>query len=261
VGRHCDYRATNCPGKYFPWKALIGALKDRGKLTETKKPSPAKKVLTPLGGKSGITREQAILHINKVNRDCKISVKLSEFVEYYFTYCEKYGVRTELAIAQMLLETNYLRFGGIVKPEQNNFAGIGALDGNGKGQAAKFKTAAQGVLAHVQHLYAYCSIGAVPARELVDPRFGLVRRGSAPYLEYLSIPNNPGGTGWASDKEYAMKIKDIAHKMDGIKVQKEHWGAKFIRELQEKGIISESHDPDSRVTWAEFAAVLSKVVK
>ena len=144
-------------------------------------------------------------------------------------------------------------------PEHNNFAGLGALDGNSKGQAARFKTAREGVLAQVQHLVAYAT--TVYVENIVDPRFGLVNRGSAPYLEYLSIPKNPRGVGWASDRDYAVKIKTIIHKINGTKVQKQHWGAKFIKKLQEENVITEWHDPDSPVTWAEFAAVLSKVKK
>ena len=67
--------------------------------------------------------------------------------------------------------------------------------------------------------------------------------------------------GWASDKDYAIKIKSIIHKINGTKVQKEHWGTPFIKELQDKEIISEWHDPDSSVTWAEMAVLLAKVGK
>ena len=48
------------------------------------------------------------------------------------------GVRGDVAFAQSLHETGYFRYGGIVQPSQNNYAGIGALNGNGKGQAATF---------------------------------------------------------------------------------------------------------------------------
>lgn len=253
VGRHCDYRATNCPGKYFPWKALMSELSGKNK-TEIKS-----EVLTSILGKTGVTKEQVLQYVNQINKDCKISVRLTEWIGYYFKYCEQYKIRAEVAIAQALHETNYLRFGNIVQASQNNFAGLGALDGNEKGQAASFPSAEVGVLAHVQHLVAYATTAYV--KNLVDPRFGLVHRGSAPYLEYLAIPKNPRGVGWASDKEYDVKIKKIIHNINGVKVQREHWGAKFIRELQKKGIISEWHDPDAKVTWAEFAAVLSKIVK
>lgn len=253
VIRHCDARPTNCPGKNFPWKSLISALSGQKK---TEIPS---EVLTPICGKIGVTKEQVIQHINGINKDCKIGCKLSEWVDFYFEFCGKYNIKAEIAIAQALFETNYLRFGNIVQPHQNNYAGLGALDKNAKGQAASFASPGEGVMAHVQHLVAYATTAYVES--IVDPRFGLVNRGSAPYLEYLSIPRNPRGVGWASDKDYAIKIKSIIHKINGTKVQKEHWGTPFIKELQNKEIISEWHDPDSTVTWAELSAVLAKVGK
>ena len=161
VGRHCDYRSTNCPGKNFPWKSLVNALKT-GQASQQPKTQNKTTPQTSICGVAGVTKEQVIQHINLVNSDCKISCSLSEFIDYYFAYCKKYGIKAEIAVAQMLLETNYLRFGGIVQAGQNNYAGIGALDGNGKGQAATFKTAKVGVLAHVQHLFAYASVNPLP---------------------------------------------------------------------------------------------------
>lgn len=39
------------------------------------------------------------------------------------------GVRGDVAFAQSLLETGFFRYGGIVLPTQNNYAGLGALNG------------------------------------------------------------------------------------------------------------------------------------
>jgi N-acetylmuramoyl-L-alanine amidase len=62
---------------------------------------------------------------------------------------------------------------------QNNFAGIGATGGDVRG--ASFSTPEEGVLAHLQHLYAYATTNPLPTQySLVDPRFHLVQRGSAP---------------------------------------------------------------------------------
>ena len=46
-------------------------------------------------------------------------------------------------------------------------------------------------------------------RHCVDPRWGEWLRGKAPYVEWLSIPNNPYGTGWAGSATYADLIKGI----------------------------------------------------
>ncbi len=242
VSRHLDYKPTSCPGRNFPWKAL---------LDELRKPVQE---FTLIQGATTITKEEAYKHINDTNNNCQLTVKLSELIDYYFETCSKYNIRTEVALSQAVHETNYFRYGGIVLYSQNNFAGIGAIDGNQSGQAATFKTAIEGVIAHVQHLFAYASIE--PVKEpILDPRFHLVKRGSAPTLEYLSIPNNPAGFGWATDKDYASKIIRIINKVNNTKVEHQHWGVPLINGLIERGIVKEFHNSTDMVTWAEFAAV------
>ncbi|MGY3718630.1 N-acetylmuramoyl-L-alanine amidase [Sutcliffiella cohnii] len=96
----------------------------------------------------------------------------------YVDIGNKYGIRGDVAFAQAIHETNYFRFTGVVKADQNNFAGIGATGGGVTG--ASFKTEREGVLAHIQHLFAYASKDKVPPNgKIVDPRFNYVTRGSA----------------------------------------------------------------------------------
>ncbi|NWQ42319.1 N-acetylmuramoyl-L-alanine amidase [Bacillus sp. EB106-08-02-XG196] len=98
---------------------------------------------------------------------------------YYLTFGEYYGIRGDIAFAQAMHETDYLRFTGVVQPEQNNFCGLGATGPDNPG--ASFDTPREGVLAHLQHLFAYASTKPLPDEyPLVDPRFDLVARGSAP---------------------------------------------------------------------------------
>ncbi|WP_394217526.1 N-acetylmuramoyl-L-alanine amidase [Halobacillus trueperi] len=98
---------------------------------------------------------------------------------FYLKYGEAYGIRGDVAFAQALNETNYFRFTGDVRADQNNYAGIGATGGGERG--ATFETPEEGVHAHIQHLYAYASKDPIPAGlEKVDPRFDLVTRGIAP---------------------------------------------------------------------------------
>ena len=98
--------------------------------------------------------------------------------EYYKSFGEYYGIRGDVAFAQAMLETDYFRFTGDVRNGQNNFAGIGAVGRGARG--ASFSTPEEGVLAHLQHLYAYATTAALPNRyPLADPRFHLVNRGSA----------------------------------------------------------------------------------
>jgi N-acetylmuramoyl-L-alanine amidase/Mannosyl-glycoprotein endo-beta-N-acetylglucosaminidase len=113
------------------------------------------------------------------------------------------GVNFDIAFAQMGLETNFLRFGGTVKPEQNNFASLGGV-GTAEG-GATFASARLGVRAHIQHLKAYASTEPLKQAE-VDPRFRFVRRGVAPLLDQLS-------GRWTADTQYGTKILNIVRQL------------------------------------------------
>jgi Mannosyl-glycoprotein endo-beta-N-acetylglucosaminidase len=63
------------------------------------------------------------------------------------------GVRWDYAFYQMLIETGYLNFGGGVKPEDNNFAGVGAPVPGQPGE--RFASVREGVRAHLQHVLMY----------------------------------------------------------------------------------------------------------
>lgn len=113
------------------------------------------------------------------------------------------GVNPDLAFAQMLLETSFLRFGGQVRQAQNNFAGLGALDGGDRGLI--FVSPRQGVRAQVQHLKYYAT--DLPLNGVgVNPRLGFVKRASAPTVWQLS------GT-WASDPDYGRKLMALVARM------------------------------------------------
>ena len=102
-------------------------------------------------------------------------------------------------------ETGWLQYGGIVDIKQFNFAGIGALDGNSSGKCASFHDVREGVRAQIQHLKAYGCDQALNNAQ-VDPRFHLVTRGSAPYVEWLGINENPKHVGWATTPGYGSSI-------------------------------------------------------
>lgn len=129
---------------------------------------------------------------------------LKKFCKIYYEECEAEGIRVEVAFAQAMHETNFLRYGGDVNIAQFNFAGIGATGGGVSGNS--FETVRIGVRAHVQHLKAYANSEAL-SQACVDPRFQYVTRGTAPYVEWLAIPDNPYGKGWATDINYTTSMK------------------------------------------------------
>jgi hypothetical protein len=138
-------------------------------------PSPRSIDLNPSSilGPTQLSTEQMNSFVRTINPTAPL------LGEYYKTFGEYYGIRGDVAFAQALQETGYFRFTGDVRGSQNNFAGIGATGDGARG--ASFNTPEEGVLAHLQHLYAYATTAALPDKyPLVDPRFYLVNRGSAP---------------------------------------------------------------------------------
>lgn len=128
---------------------------------------------------------------------------LYEFCKIYVEECNAEGVRAEVAFAQAMKETGFLRYRGDVRITQFNFAGIGAT-GNGN-PGYSFPTVRMGIRAQVQHLKAYAT--SEPLRqEVVDPRYSLVNKGSAPYVEWLGKHENPTGIGWATAYGYGTSI-------------------------------------------------------
>lgn len=152
---------------------------------------------TEIMGEAHATAQQMALFCRSKNAEPKLtSCTLEQLAEIFLEEGKAEGVRGDVAFAQSLHETGCFKFGGIVLPSQNNYAGIGALNGNATGQAATFPDPRTGVRAQIQHLKAYASTEPL-VNTCVDPRFSLVTRGSAPYVEWLGAADNPNGKGWA----------------------------------------------------------------
>jgi hypothetical protein len=131
---------------------------------------------------------------------------VESLVRYFLEEGAIEGVTGDVAFAQSIIETGWFRFTGTVPASKNNFAGIGATDGN-PGQAAAFPDARTGVRAQIQHLRAYADATAIscavpPLRQAcVDPRFDLVLpKGRA------QLWNQLGGGNWATAPTYGRDI-------------------------------------------------------
>ena len=113
---------------------------------------------------------------------------IRDFCQIYYEEAVAEGIKAEVAFVQAMKETGWLQFTGVVKAEQYNFAGMGATGNGVSGES--FKDVREGVRAQIQHLKAYGSTKSLN-QTCVDNRFKYVERGSAIYVEWLSIPNNP----------------------------------------------------------------------
>ena len=128
------------------------------------------------------------------------AASMDEFCKIVYEEANAEGVRAEVVFAQAMLETGWLQFGGSVKAEQCNFAGLGAVNSTTGG--ASFPDVKTGIRAQVQHLKAYASTDSLKST-VVDPRFNLVKRGSAPYLTDLN------GKWAVPGENYGQSIKSI----------------------------------------------------
>lgn len=128
---------------------------------------------------------------------------IEAFCQIFYDEAVAEGVRAEVAFCQAMKETGYLKFGGDVSEAQYNFAGIGATGNGACGNS--FGSITEGIRAQIQHLKAYASTDSLN-KACVDPRFSYVKRGSAVYVEWLGIRENPNGGGWAASEGYGSSI-------------------------------------------------------
>ena len=160
-------------------------------------------------GTSAVTANNLVMYFKRKNGVYPTFYKNSDaptiekFCQIYVEEAKAEGIKVEVAFMQAMVETGWLKFGGSVQISQYNFAGIGALDGGAQG--ATFKTVREGVRAQIQHLKAYANEKSLNNTQ-VDPRFHLVKRGSAKYVEWLGQKENPNGYGWATAEDYGYKI-------------------------------------------------------
>ena len=208
VIRHYDVTGKICPNPYVynttkhTWDAFKKAIAEGG--------TADKDSMTKITGKAEATAEQMAAYIKAKNGSVAQSVL--DMIPLYLSEGETENIRGDIAFAQSCLETGNFTFSGsAVKLSQNNFCGMGVTKNGETGNS--FKTPQLGIRAQIQHLKAYANTAKLK-QECVDPRFDLVSRGCAPYVEYLGIQENPKGKGWASGAGYGEKILKI---LDAIK--------------------------------------------
>ena len=167
--------------------------------------SSAADSLTAIMGKAQATAGQMASYLKKKNPSVPQSVL--DMLPLYLSEGEAEGVRGDIAFAQSCLETGNFTFSGsAVTLPQNNFCGLGVTQRGRTGLS--FDTPQLGIRAQVQHLKAYASTDRL-RNALADPRFRYVKRGCAPYAEWLGQKENPQGKGWAAGEKYGEKILSI----------------------------------------------------
>lgn len=135
--------------------------------------------------------------------------KIKKFAKLYIEEARMENINSDVAFAQMCLETGYLTFGNLVLPEMNNYCGLGAMDAQHPGEY--FQTPQIGVRAHIQHLQAYATTAEVPLNnDLVDPRYSWVHK-----TKFAETVHDLAGN-WATDPEYGNKLDNILSRMEAL---------------------------------------------
>lgn len=210
---HNEYAHKTCPGSSLRKEMFLDKTQKKVKIL----------------GEAAATKEQMKAYLLLVNPSPNIYCTVDEIVTYYLNEGAMEGVRGDIAFAQALLETGFFRFGGMVLPNQNNYAGLGAFE---KGIPASFPNPKIGVKAHIQHLKGYAS-KEVPISPIVDPRYTILADmgllGSCVYVTDLN------GKWAIPGHDYGEKILKILEKIIGLPKQES------LVETRNKGILEENN--------------------
>lgn len=171
----------------------------------------------PVMGSSDITVQDMVDYFNDSGEEYPAEELSEGGADSIETFCQMYveeageeGVRPEVAFAQTMKETGFLQYGGDAHIEQFNFAGLGTT-GNGV-PGNSYPDVRTGIRAQIQHLKAYATDEALNG-ECVDDRYIYVKKGSAPYVQWLGQQENPEGVGWATGENYGYDIVGMIEDM------------------------------------------------
>lgn len=209
---HRWFKAKDCPGEYLYSRHGQIAAEVNNLLN-----SGGAAGFTRITGEAVATVGQMQAYIRAVNPSVPQSV--IDMIPFYISEGKEEGIRGDVAFAQSCLETGNFAFSGsAVTLDQNNFCGMGVTSNGMKGNS--FDTPQLGIRAQIQHLKAYANSEPL-VNGCVDPRFKYVSRGSAEFVEWLGIQENPQGKGWAAGKKYGEKILNILNKITGTAAEPE----------------------------------------
>ena len=192
-------------------------------------------------GTAKATAAQIEAYIRKVNPEVPESV--ITMLPFYLIEGKLENVRGDIAFAQSCLETGNFTFrGSAVRLSQNNFCGLGVTQTGMTGNA--FPTPQTGIRVQIQHLQAYASKEMLNGT-CIDPRYDYVRRGCAPYVEWLGIQENPERLGWAAGKNYGSKIIAILNSVLEMPGEEDEAGKEDSQLTVNRSYVSSNNSYDS----------------
>ena len=171
----------------------------------------------PIMGSSDVTVQEMVDYFNASGEEYPAEELSEGGADSIETFCQMYydeaaaeGVRPEVAFAHTMKETGFLQYGVDASIEQFNFAGLGTT-GNGV-PGNSYPDVQTGIRAQIQHLKAYATSDSLN-QECVDDRYEYVKKGSAPYVQWLGQQENPEGLGWATGDNYGYDIVGMIEDM------------------------------------------------
>jgi hypothetical protein len=185
VKPHKYWSGKNCPHLLLSWwGGFLALIEEKLNYAQPK---------TQLVGKPQIGFEQAMDWARSRNA----TEEFINIAKVYWQLAPIFSIRPEVAYAQSAKETGFGRFGGVIDKTFHNWCGLKIPTGGSCSDPnahQRFINDEAGVLAHIQHLCAYAGIDII-----VDPRYHLVSKGVAQYVEDL-------GGRWAPSDEYGKSI-------------------------------------------------------
>lgn len=148
-------------------------------------------------------------------RNGSLHPRFRSIASWYEYWGKSWDVRWDFAFFQMVHETNYLTFRrgdgrpGDVHPDQNNFAGLGAVGGGVPGD--RFPDVRTGVLAQIQHLIAYSgeylAAPVAPRTRLKQDVIVSVSRKKGRSIRFSDLTRR-----WAADPRYHVALAKTANR-------------------------------------------------
>jgi len=186
--------------------------------------APSTQGVTPVMGQSRLTGDQIASWFATQKVTPRITIPMVELARMFVDEGNAQNVRGDIAFVQSILETGWFRYeGSMVKPEDNNYSGLGACDSCSRGNI--FKTPQDGVRAQIQHLRNYgdpasraANLAHPPspywyAPTSLDPAVAAANFDSFFAKGWALTWNQMGRGNWATDPGYAQKVLTVYGRM------------------------------------------------
>jgi hypothetical protein len=150
-------------------------------------------------------------------RNDELDARYDGIATQYMRFGEQFGIRWDFAFYQMVVETGALSYwrgsrAGDVRPEQLNFAGLGAT-GNGQ-RGESFKDIETGVRAHLEHILLYAGRpvdSPVAERTRKVHQWGILTDWQKSFVRPITFADL--ATRWApGNRHYGTMIRAVAER-------------------------------------------------